>query len=337
MRPVVEAVETPTEPFELIAPEVVDSAEAEPVEAETLETVADEDAQPAASDVDEFEAAARLFSFTGETPIVAETAPEAPTSESEPVAHVAPRRSRGGSFKRVVGASFSIGVMGVVGLLTVGLTTPAEAVAIAGGTDVSTSLRVSATTPIDAADEDEIQAYVAPAGVENADISKVESYSTVTMAEMAAQAGIKNVSNFFVNDPTAAIQWPFQVGVPITYGFGMRSGTMHQGVDFVPGAGAPIQAIADGTVRVATNSGGGYGVHVIIDHVIDGELVSSHYAHMITGSIQVTEGQKVTVGTVLGKTGNTGRSFGAHTHFEILLNGTTPIDPIPWLREHAGG
>ena len=38
-----------------------------------------------------------------------------------------------------------------------------------------------------------------------------------------------------------------------------------------------------------------------------------------------------------GRTGNTGRSYGAHTHFEILLNGTTPVDPIVWLRAHVGG
>ena len=47
---------------------------------------------------------------------------------------------------------------------------------------------------------------------------------TVSMGEIAAEEGITNYSNFFVNDPNAAIQWPFAVGVPITYGFGMRSG-----------------------------------------------------------------------------------------------------------------
>ena len=55
------------------------------------------------------------------------------------------------------------------------------------------------------------------------------------------------------------------------------------------------------------------------------------------GSLQVSEGEQVTVGTVVGHTGNTGRSYGAHLHFELLVNGTTAIDPLPWLREHAGG
>ena len=48
-------------------------------------------------------------------------------------------------------------------------------------------------------------------------------------------------------------------------------------------------------------------------------------------------GQHVTVGTVIGRTGNTGRSFGAHTHFEIWKNGTTPIDPWPWLQTYTDG
>ena len=224
--------------------------------------------------------------------------------------------------------------MGIVGLLTVGMTTPAEAVAAAGGTDVPLTVLAPAMTEFDT---DAIQAYAVPATIAEVPIERTESYSTVTTAQLAAESGIKNFSSFFHNDPTAAIQWPFAVGVPISYGFGMRSGRMHEGVDFTPGEGSPIQAIADGVVRVATASGGAYGVHVIIDHEIDGQLVSSHYAHLQYNSLQVTPGQHVTVGTILGRTGNTGRSFGAHTHFEILMNGTTAIDPIPWLRSHAGG
>ena len=107
------------------------------------------------------------------------------------------------------------------------------------------------------------------------------------MAQIASDSGIANFSNFFVNDPNSPIQWPFAVGVPISYGFGMRDGTMHEGADFTPGEGSPIQAIADGVVRESTDSGGAFGVHIVIDHVIDGELVSSSYSHMQYGSRQV--------------------------------------------------
>ena len=227
-------------------------------------------------------------------------------------------------------------MLGVVGLLTVGMTTPVGAVAAATGA-TTTSISAPLAGDVSSAPRADIQAYVAPADVQNASVQRDDNYKATTVAELAAETGISNPSNFFTNNPNSPIQWPFAVGVSISYGFGMRSGVMHEGLDFVPGAGSPVQAIADGTVRIATESGGAYGVTVVIDHQIDGQLVSSRYAHMEYGSLQVTQGQKVKVGTFIGRTGDTGRSFGAHTHFEILQNGTTAIDPLPWLRQHAGG
>jgi len=342
----VQPVMTPAEPFELLQPVVA----AEPTPAYASEPVAPAAERRVEDELDDvFEVAARVFSFTGETPVQAKAEPQTEQAESDETPdaapaddHVAPRRSRPTSrttIKRIAGLSFSIGVMGVVGLMTVGMTTPAEAVAAMNGS-VPEPLSVVAGSEVAEAelDDDEVQAYVAPAELEAVALDRpADDYSTMTLAELASQSGIRNFSNFFVNDPNSPIQWPFSVGVPISYGFGMRSGRMHEGVDFTPGAGSPIQAIADGVVRESTDAGGAYGVHVIIDHVIDGQLVSSHYAHMQYGSRRVQAGQHVTVGTVLGLTGNTGRSYGAHTHFEILLNGTAAIDPIPWLRQHAGG
>jgi murein DD-endopeptidase MepM/ murein hydrolase activator NlpD len=299
---------------------------------------ADEQTPDAADD--EFACAARLFSFTGETAVQAPPVIVAaqPVAEGLPAAP-APRSRR--NARRIAATSFSVGVMGVVGLLTVGMTMPVSALASASGTDSVTAAE-TATTRLAvggdvAAADGAIQAYVAPAAAQSAVVDRSDGYSATTYAQMAADSGISNPSNFYVNDPTAPIQWPFAVGVPITYGFGMRDGTMHEGADFVPGEGAPVQAIAEGTVRIATEQGGAFGVTVLIDHEIDGQLVSSRYGHMQYGSLQVTQGQHVSVGQFLGRTGNTGRSFGAHTHVEILQNGTTPIDPIVWLRQHTGG
>ena len=343
----VEPVLAPAEPFELLQPADADEVEpeAEPVVEPAVESTAEP--EPAASDVDEFELAARLFSFTGETPVQSAAQPD---SEAEPAAdqgaeasvdetasetHVAPtRRSVRNVGRQVTAASFSVSVMGIVGLLAVGLTTPAAAVAAVNGTEPTSLL---ATDVVDShIHEEDIQAWVAPGDLQSATVERDETYSSGSMGELASEEGITNYSNFFINDQNAAIQWPFAVGVPITYGYGMRSGRLHEGADFVPGQGAEIQAIADGTVRIATSSGGAYGVTVVIDHIIDGQLVSSRYAHMLYGSLKVSPGQNVTVGTVLGNTGNTGRSYGAHTHFEILQGGTTAIDPITWLRSYTG-
>lgn len=181
-----------------------------------------------------------------------------------------------------------------------------------------------------------LQEYVVPETAVISDINRDEGLVVESRALLASEVGISSTADTFSNDPNAAIQWPFPVGVPISSSFGPRWGRLHAGTDFDPGNGAQIQAIADGVVRVADENGGGYGVHVIIDHQIDGQLVSSHYAHMQYGSIQVRQGQQVKVGTIVGLVGNTGNSFGAHLHFEILLNGNTPTDPMPWLKAHAG-
>lgn len=289
--------------------------------------------------VDEFAAAARLFSFTGETAVMAGATPAEVAASVLDGEHVvapsAPRR-RGLSFRRVATTSFSIGVVGVVGLLAVGMTTPREAVAAATGTMATASVSTQLAGDVAPGARD-IQAYVAPAEVQNAGVTRTDQYQTTTVAELAAESGISNFSNFFVNNPNSPVQWPFAVGVPISYGYGMRSGTMHEGLDFTPGDGSPVQSIAAGTVRIATESGGAFGVTVVIDHVVNGQKIASRYAHMQYGSLQVKEGQQIEAGTFIGRTGNTGRSFGAHTHVELYVDGDTPIDPLPWLRENAGG
>ena len=138
------------------------------------------------------------------------------------------------------------------------------------------------------------------------------------------------------------MRWPLPAGTRVASGFGPRvaptegASTFHEGVDFDPGNGAQITAIADGTVRLVDPADdGGLGVHVIVDHVIDGELVSSVYGHMQIGSVQVTEGERITAGQAIGKVGSTGVSTGPHLHFEIRLDGTDAVDPFAWLQQHV--
>lgn len=149
-------------------------------------------------------------------------------------------------------------------------------------------------------------------------------------------------ANTFVNDPNSPIQWPFTQGVPIVSGFGPRAApcdicsTFHKALDFAPGAGTPIQAIADGVVSAVNSISWELGVHIKIDHVVDGQKVSSLYAHMQEGTEAVALGEAVTVGQVIGRVGNTGLSMGPHLHFEILLEGTHPTDPYAWLTARVG-
>lgn len=148
-------------------------------------------------------------------------------------------------------------------------------------------------------------------------------------------------ANTFTNNSRGTVQWPFPTGVPITDGFGPRSAptngasTLHQGADFTPGEGVPIQIIADGTVRSVSTNNNSCGVHVVIDHTIRGRHISSTYCHMQVGSVRVNAGQQVKVADIVGRVGNTGVSTGAHLHLEIRLDGRTAVDPIAWLKANA--
>jgi murein DD-endopeptidase MepM/ murein hydrolase activator NlpD len=163
-----------------------------------------------------------------------------------------------------------------------------------------------------------------------------EGYETQTIDEYARAAGIRPEATF-TNNPAGTIQWPFAVGVHIGDRFGYRNcygcSSDHGGQDFNPGLGAEIQAIADGTVSNSTDSGGSLGVVMMIDHIIDGELVTSVYAHMEYDSRRFEVGDTVAVGDVIGTTGDTGMSTGPHLHFEIRLGGIdgTKVDPLEWL------
>jgi murein DD-endopeptidase MepM/ murein hydrolase activator NlpD len=146
--------------------------------------------------------------------------------------------------------------------------------------------------------------------------------------------------DFGVKDFTP-IAWPVDRDTEISSDFGLRSApcaacsSQHLGVDWTPGAGKPVPAAAPGTVVEVGNPSGALGVYAIVEHDVDGSTVRSVYGHMELGSLTVAKGDKVKLGEELGRVGSTGTSTGPHLHFGILLNGTTPTDPIAWLKKHA--
>ncbi|MET4156650.1 peptidoglycan DD-metalloendopeptidase family protein [Agromyces sp. PvR057] len=163
-----------------------------------------------------------------------------------------------------------------------------------------------------------------------------EGYASQTIEEYAEAAGIRPEATF-TNNPSGTIQWPFAVGVHIGDRFGYRDcagcSEDHHGQDFNPGYGAEIQAIADGVVSESTDEGGSLGVVTMIDHQIDGQTITSVYAHMQYDSRRFEVGDTVHVGDVLGNTGTTGMSTGPHLHFEIRIGGIKGewVDPLDWL------
>jgi len=106
----------------------------------------------------------------------------------------------------------------------------------------------------------------------------------------------------------------------------------HTGQDFAASSGTPVYAATSGTV-ISGNVGSWAGNYVVI-RAADGS--STLYAHMSGTDVKV--GQQVTAGQKIGNVGSTGRSFGAHLHFEYYPSGVTPGDvysatnPMSYLR-----
>ena len=99
----------------------------------------------------------------------------------------------------------------------------------------------------------------------------------------------------------------------------------HTGLDFACDIGNHVFATADGVVETVRSSSYGYGKYVIVDH---GFGYKTRYAHM--SEIDVKPGMKVTRGTFLGLSGNSGRSSGPHLHYEVIYKGSY-VNPINYM------
>lgn len=117
----------------------------------------------------------------------------------------------------------------------------------------------------------------------------------------------------------------------LTSGFGTRKDPMngkparHEGIDLVGPWRAPILATAPGVVTFAGWKGA-YGRMVEVDH---GYGFKTRYAHL--RNFEVKEGDVVSFGQEIGEMGNSGRSTGAHLHYEILFQ-DRPYDPANFLK-----
>ena len=100
---------------------------------------------------------------------------------------------------------------------------------------------------------------------------------------------------------------------------------MHDGVDLVAATGTPVYAAADGIVMGAAPNGG-YGNWIRLEHQAK---LSTVYGHLSGFAPGIEEGARVSQGELIGFVGNTGRSTGAHLHFEILTNGKA-VDPLAY-------
>ena len=104
-----------------------------------------------------------------------------------------------------------------------------------------------------------------------------------------------------------------------------KNGSYHGGVDWPCPTGTSVCAAGSGTVISVKYLNYSYGYHIIIDH---GNGLSTLYAH--NSQILVSNGQQVSKGQLIAKSGSTGNSSGPHLHFEVRVNGTR-VNPMSYL------
>jgi len=137
---------------------------------------------------------------------------------------------------------------------------------------------------------------------------------------------------------------PIKSGVvSFPYGAKYKTGGVHKGIDYAAVIGTPVVAAVPGVVVHAGKHiykkgwGWSFGVHVIIDNDAfenGSPGLWAGYCHL--NGVNVSVGQRVRQGQLLGTSGNTGRTSGPHLHFQILSqrtwNPTKHRNPDKWIK-----
>lgn len=116
-----------------------------------------------------------------------------------------------------------------------------------------------------------------------------------------------------------------------------RGDRSHMGHDVSAALGTPLVAPFAGVIDWVRFQRAGAGHYVVLDADDGHDYV---FMHLRRGSIPVAAGQRVAAGEPIGQVGNSGRSFGAHLHFEVWVGGWfeksgEPVDPLPLLLDWA--
>ena len=141
----------------------------------------------------------------------------------------------------------------------------------------------------------------------------------------ASLGGAESASGVMWNVPRATRQfaWPLWSGT-VTSGFGMRHGTMHDGVDIAAPVGTAVRA-ADSGVVVFVGTLNGYGNTVIVRHSDNYVTVYGHNSRIL-----VSEGSSVARCQTIAQVGTSGRTTGPNLHFEVRYDNHA-YNPLSYL------
>lgn len=190
--------------------------------------------------------------------------------------------------------------------------------------DAGIKIKSAPLNPRLAAIVNEIKASVKESAAETA-ANANDALFRATRPRFAPEA-ISNV------DSPASVRYRMPIGGRLSSEFGNRfhpidrKTKFHKGIDIAAPKGTPVAAAASGTV-VSAGWSNGYGNLVVIEHA-DGR--QTRYAH--ADKLFVSAGETVQAGQTIARVGSTGKSTGAHLHFEIVEN-NRQVNPLEILSQ----
>jgi septal ring factor EnvC (AmiA/AmiB activator) len=151
---------------------------------------------------------------------------------------------------------------------------------------------------------------------------EAEERSRQEASDRARQKASSNSnSNNNVSAPAPSVSsgtWTRPAAGRFSSTFGARNigsgNEFHYGSDIANSIGTPVVSAADGIISHAGPMGT-YGNVIMVTHSINGQIFTTVYAHL--SGVNVSVGQSVSKGQLIGKMGSTGRSTGSHLHFEV--------------------
>ncbi|MXV16125.1 M23 family metallopeptidase [Hufsiella ginkgonis] len=147
----------------------------------------------------------------------------------------------------------------------------------------------------------------------------VENYALMDQYVSRVLSGISNVPLGYPGQPSVTSRFGFRND---PYDFSRTE--FHPGLDFRGNQGDAVKSTAGGKV-VRAGWFSGYGKCVRVKHIAGYETLYGHLSKIV-----VREGETITAGQLIGKVGSTGRSTGAHLHYEVRLHNKL-INPVKFL------
>ncbi|MCL1692144.1 MAG: M23 family metallopeptidase [Actinomycetia bacterium] len=173
------------------------------------------------------------------------------------------------------------------------------------------------------------------AAIDNLAKERRELQAAIALKKARDVAAANSKSGTAAGLPPAAtpgFYCPVQGGASFidSWGFPRSGGRRHKGVDMFAARNTPLVAVVDGRVKFSSNSLGGITTHLY------GGGTTYYYAHLERQPTNISSGQVVKAGTIIGYVGNSGnaRYTSTHVHFEIRP-GNVAINPYPTVRHYC--